>query len=268
MRRVLPIAPAALFFLAAAAVGGRPASAEPNLVLSYNIEYGGIKIMQLDARLDLTEGTRSDYSISLEGRTVGFIGNLKPVAFTATSEGTAGDHGMQPAVYATTTNKRNKQKSLTITFQPDDAPVTNFVPADDREDPGPPELLKDSIDPGSAIVGLIRTLATTSSCEEMVRIFDGKRSYDITFNDMPTELLKESSHSIFSGLAHRCHATMVPRYGFKPRKGNLWESTTVWFGRVLSDAPMVPVRIDTQISLGPVRLNLVSARWLDQRASR
>jgi hypothetical protein len=36
----------------------------------------------------------------------------------------------------------------------------------------------------------------------------------------------------------------------------------------LSDAPMLPVRIDTQIGLGPVRLNLIAAHWLDQRASR
>ena len=46
------------------------------------------------------------------------------MAFTATAEGTAQDRGMQPAVYATTTQKRDKQKSLTITFQPDDVPVT------------------------------------------------------------------------------------------------------------------------------------------------
>ena len=268
MRRVLPVGTATLLFLSLAVGGGRHAFAEPNLLLGYNIEYGGIRIMQLDARLDLAEGAQSEYLISLEGHTVGFLGNLKPVAFTATSEGIADDNRMQPALYATTTNKRNKQKSLTVTFQPNNAPVTSFTPPDDREDPGPPEMLKDSIDPGSAIVSLIRTLAMTSSCKDTVQVFDGKRRYDIAFADMPNELLKESSHSMFSGWTHRCHATMVLRSGFKPGKRNPWDNSTVWFGRVLNDAPMLPVRIDTQFSLGPVRLNLVSARWLEQRASR
>jgi Protein of unknown function (DUF3108) len=269
MRRVFfPVGIAALCFATIIAVGTNTALADPNLALTYSIEYGGIRIMELDARLDLAEGAQSDYSISLDGHTVGFLGNLKPVAFSATAEGTAGERGMQPAVYATTTHKRNKLKSLTITFQPNDAPITSFTPPDDKEDPGPPELLKDSIDPGSAVVGLIHTLATTSSCNDTIRIFDGKRRYDITFTDLPNERLKPSSHSMFSGRTHPCHATMVPRYGFKRGKGNPWDNSTVWFGQVLSDAPMLPVRIDTQIGLGPVRLNLIAAHWLDQRASR
>jgi len=268
MRRVLSVGIAGLFFAAVATEGARSAVAEPNLVLGYSIEYGGIRIMELDARLDLAGSTQTDYSIRLDGHTVGFLGNLKPVAFTATAEGTAGDSGMQPAIYATTTQKRKKQKSLTITFQPNDAPVTSFTPPDDWEDPGPPELLKGSIDPGSAVVGLIRTLATTSSCRDTIRIFDGKHRYDLTFTDLPEERLNPSSHSMFSGLTHPCRANMVPRYGFKSGKGTPWDKSTVWFGRVLAGAPMLPVRIDTRIGLGPVRLNLISARWLDQRASR
>jgi hypothetical protein len=268
MKSLLSLGIAGLIFAALVAGGARSVLAEPNLVLGYSIEYGGIRIMELDARLDLADATQSDYSITLEGHTVGFLGNLKPVAFTATAQGTAAGSGMQPDVYATTTQKRKKQKSLRITFQPNDAPVTSFTPPDDWEDPGPPELLKDSIDPGSAIVGLIRNLATTSSCQDTIRIFDGKHRYDITFTDLPDERLKPSSHSIFSGRAHPCHATMVPRYGFKRGKDNPWDNSTVWFGQVLANAPLLPVRIDTQIGLGPVRLNLISARWLDQRASR
>ena len=61
MRRALSVGIAGLLLAVVAAGGARSAAAEPNLLLSYSIEYGGIRVMEVDARLDLANGTRSDY---------------------------------------------------------------------------------------------------------------------------------------------------------------------------------------------------------------
>lgn len=268
MRRFLPIRVALLALLAFAAGGASRAAAEPELVLAYDIYFSGITIMQLEARLNLVEGAQGRYAIAIEGRTVGLIDSVRPIAFLAMSEGISNGHGLQPARYATSTEKRSKRKGLTVAFLPHGAPVTRFTPPDDEEEPALPELLKDSIDPGSALLTLIRTLSDTASCTGTIQVFDGKRRYDVTLADLPHQMLQKSSYSIYSGEAQRCHATMVPLHGFKPGKRNMWDDTTIWFGHVLDGAPPLPVRIDAEINIGAVRLHLASARWLDQRASR
>lgn len=268
MRRLPPIRGAVLALLAFAAGGAGHAAAEPGLLLTYDIYYTGITIMRLEARLNFAEKAQDEYAIALDGRTVGLIHRLKPLAFTATSEGVSDGKGLQPARYATTTEKRKKHKSLTVAFQPHGTPSIRFTPMDDAEEPAPPELLKDTIDPASAVLTLIRTLSDTASCAGKVQVFDGKRRYDVKFADLPLQMLQKTSYSIYSGEAKRCHASMMPLHGFKPGKRVLWEDTTIWFGQVLDGAPALPVRIDTQIKIGAVKLHLVSARWLDQRASQ
>jgi hypothetical protein len=57
-------------------------------------------------------------------------------------------------------------------------------------------------------------------------------------------------------------------HGFKPGKRRPLDDTVIWLGRVLEGAPPLPVRVETEISLGAVRLELASARWADRQASR
>ena len=268
MRRFPPIRAAVLGLLAFAASGAGRAAAEPDLLLAYDVYYSGITIMEVEAQVALADDARSAYAILIRGRTVGLAHTLKPVAFTAISEGVSNGHGLEPARYVTTTEKRSKHKGLTVAFLPHGAPMTRFTPPDDAEEPAPPELLKNVIDPASAMLTLIRTLSDTATCAGTLQVFDGKRRYDAELADLPGETLEKSSYSIYSGDARRCHLAIVPLHGFKPGKSTPWEDTTIWFGPVLDGAPPLPVRIDSQISIGPVRLHLVSARWLDQRASR
>ena len=268
MHRILPIRTAVLVLLAFAAGGAGQAVAEPDLVLGYDMYFSGITIMQLEARLDLAGGTQGEYTITVEGRTVGLVDTLKPIAFTAMSEGVANGYGLQPALYATTTEKRSKRKGLTVTFLPYGTPVTRFTPPDDEEEPAPPELLEDSLDPVSAFLSLMRSVSDTSSCTGTIQVFDGKRRYDVEVADLPHEVLQKSSYSIYGGETQRCRGTMIPRYGFGPGNPKMFDRTTIWFGHVLRDAPPVPVRIDAEIGIAAARLYLVSVRWLDQRANR
>ncbi len=265
--RLLPLQIAALAPLLCAGAGIVPAYAESELLLDYDIRYGGISIMELTARLDLAEGKDPSYAISLQGRTVGLIDALKPIAFTATSEGVANGHGLQPALYSTTTHKHKKHKALSIAFAPDQTPVTHFTPADDAEEPAPPQMLEGSVDPASAILTLIRTVSETGSCSGTVEVFDGKKRYDVTFVDLPREMLQKTSYALYSGEAKRCRLDVRALHGFKPGKRTL-DGTTVWFGTVLDGVPPLPVRIETEISLGQVRLELTSVRWADQEANR
>lgn len=249
-------------------LGMAGASAAPDLVLDYDIYYGGVSVMKVEARLDWDEGANPGYAITLEGRTVGLFDTLKPLAFKATAEGVSTGMSFVPSYYATSTHKRGKQKALSVHFRPNGAPVARFTPADDAEEPAPPELLQNAIDPGSAVLTLLNSFARSSACSGKILVYDGKRRYDVAFIDLPREMLQKTSYSIYSGEAKRCRLDMTPVFGFKPGKRALLDESTVWFGKVLDNAPPLPVRIDAKIGLGPVRLHLASARWVDQQASR
>ncbi|HXV22937.1 MAG TPA: DUF3108 domain-containing protein [Alphaproteobacteria bacterium] len=268
--RLLPLRIAALASFLHAWAATAPAEAQGDLLLVYDMRYGGVSIMELMARVDLAEGNRQGYSISLQGRTVGLIDALKPMAFTATSQGVSNGHGLQPALYSTTTRKRGKKKALSVDFAPDRTPVARFTPPDDAEEPAPPEILEGSVDPASALLTLIQMVSKTASCSGAgtVEVFDGKKRYDVTFVDLPREMLHKTSYSLYSGEATRCRMDMRPLHGFKPGKRRPLDGTMVWFGKALDGAPPLPVRIETEISLGSVRLELASVRWADQQASR
>jgi hypothetical protein len=250
------------------AAGASAQAAQSDLLLAYDVRYGGVTIMKLQARLDLATGLDRSYAVALEGRTVGLLDRLKPIVFTATSEGVSSGNRLQPALYATTTVKRQKRKGVTIAFTPEAAPVTQFTPADDAEELPPPEVLEGSIDPASAFLTLVRSVADTAACAGTVEVFDGKRRYDVTFSTTAREILQKTSHSPYAGEAKRCQVKMRPVHGFKPGKRRPLDGTTLWFADVLNGAPPLPVRIETEISLGAVRLELTSARWAEQQASR
>jgi uncharacterized protein DUF3108 len=243
-------------------------AARSDLLLAYDVRYGGITVMKVEARLDLAAGSDRSYAIALEGRTVGLLNTLKPITFTATSKGFSSEAGFQPAFYATTTVKRDKRKGLTIAFAPGGTPVTQFTPADDAEELPPAELLEGSVDPASAFLELARSVAESAACSGTAGVFDGKRRYDVIFTSLPRETLQKTSHSPYAGETKRCRIKMRPLHGFKPGKPRPLDGTELWFAEVLSGAPPLPVRIETEISLGAVRLELTSARWAEQQASR
>jgi hypothetical protein len=250
-------------------VAARPAeAARSDLLLAYDVRYGGVTVMKVEARLDLAAGSDRSYAIALEGRTVGLLNSLKPIVFTATSKGVSTEAGFQPALYATTTVKRDKRKGVTIAFAPDGTPATQFTPADDAEELPPAELLEGIVDPASAFLELVRSVAETAACSGTAGVFDGKRRYDVTFTSLSRETLQKTSHSPYAGETKRCRIKMRPLHGFKPGKPRPLDGTELWFAEVLSGAPPLPVRIETEISLGAVRLELTSARWAEQQASR
>ena len=251
-----------------AAIGAVRALAASDLVLDYDVVYSGMSVMKVEAQLDLAEAPDPGYAISLQGHTVGLFDTLKPLAFTANAQGLSGGTGLEPTYYATTTHKRGKHKALSIHFRPSGGPMARFTPADDAEEPAPPELLKNAIDPGSAILTLLSSFSRASACSGKVQVFDGKRRYDVAFTNLPREMIQKTSYSIYSGEARRCRLDMTPVFGFKPGKRALLDESTIWFGQVLDGAPPLPVRIDAKIELGSVRLHLASARWVDQQASR
>jgi hypothetical protein len=260
-----PLRAAILAATLCAAATPTGAAAESDLLLTYDVRFSGVTIMQAEARLNLAEGVDERYEVGLKGRTVGLIDRLKPIAFTAASEGAASPAGLQPVLYSTSTAKRDKRKGLTVAFAPETVPVTQFTPPDDAEEPVPPELLEGTLDPASAMLALVRSVARTGSCAGSQAIFDGKRRYDVTFADLPKQRLE---HEAYAGEASLCRAQSRPVFGFKPGKRAPLDGTILWFGQVLEGAPPLPIQVETEISVGAVWMELTSARWVDRQASR
>jgi hypothetical protein len=149
-----------------------------------------------------------------------------------------------------------------------EAEGTQFTPPDDAEEPAAPELLEGSLDPATALLAAVRSVAETASCAGPLPVFDGKRRYDVSFANLPRQVLQKTGSSGFSGEASVCRLKVKPLHGFKPGKRNALDGTMIWFGMAVAQAPPVPVRIETEISLGAVSIELGSARWANQQASR
>ena len=74
MRSVLSVGIAGLFYAVVAAGGARSAVAEPNLLLSYSIDFGGIRVMD-GARSD--DDKKSDFRISAIDNVNRFVATVK-----------------------------------------------------------------------------------------------------------------------------------------------------------------------------------------------
>ena len=72
MRLRVGVRNAALALLLCAA-GASAEAAQSDLLLAYDVRYGGVTIMKLEARLDLAVGSDRSYAIAVEGRTVGLL---------------------------------------------------------------------------------------------------------------------------------------------------------------------------------------------------
>jgi hypothetical protein len=166
---------------------------------------------------------------------------------------------MRPQRYQTSGEYRGKQRLAQLDYDGGGGVRTHIDPPaelDDR-DPVPPALQQDTVDPLTA--GL---RAVLSGCRGQLRVFDGRRRYDLTLTDLGDADTPPSRHTVYSGRARHCRATIQPLAGFwrsEPRHDERPTHVDAWIAAPRSGVLPVPVYLELAAPRGTLAIHLAAA---------
>jgi hypothetical protein len=248
------------------AAGQAPAdAAAPGAEMTYGVYVGGVHVVDAVASLALAENR---YRVRLQAAMQGFLGTLAPITADTVAEGRLADGSVRPARYRSVATWRNRPRLTELRYGGDAVEVITDPPPEQEREPVPEALRRDTVDPLTAAVGMIETLARGGRCDGRVPVFDGRQRYDLDFAAAGEEELAPSDVGLFRGRAQVCTVTFRPLAGrwkaarrdrdegAPPRRGAPAVPMTLWLARLTpGDAP-VPVRLAAETPFGTVLVHL------------
>jgi hypothetical protein len=241
------------------------------LDLSYDLSLGGLTVMSFEFDVE-TNGDH--YAVDFSGRTRGMLSLLGSGYVVSSSQGRLLPDGTpEPEVYASHSDGNEGEKRTQIQFdrngpahwsaipQPgsDGEPVTP-IPADSI--PGTRDLL-------SGLLDMAATLSKGQSCTQQLKIFDGRRRFDLKFSDRGEDIVVPEGAGFYAGPAQHCHLDFVRIGGYPtdPAKRIAGDDAEFWLAHVLPNEPPVPVEIVFKGRLGMMHARLSQARHGDDERS-
>jgi len=242
-----------------------PAQAELGVALDYEVRFGPLQILAIRNTTRLHD---DHYEATSEMRTVGMVAWLFPWTAEATTSGRGSGAALTPDRHRAHGAIRGTARSVAIEYGRDGLVTAEVTPpADlDERDPVPAALQQSTIDPLTA--GLA---AVTSGCAGTLRVFDGRRRYDMVLADQGEAEVPPSSHALYQGLARRCRATITPVAGFWRRSAqedyrpSLLDS---WIAAPRPGLLPVPVYLELTAPRGTVGIYLSAASALADDGAR
>jgi hypothetical protein len=251
---LLAIVLAAVVIAPAAAAAGAPGA-----VLDYEVRYGPLQVLALrtTARFD---GDR--YQATTDVRTVGVVGALFPWRAASDSRGLRDDRAMRPLRFRTAGEYRGTSRLAEIEYQGDAGPRVHILPPaeNDDRDPVPAALQQATIDPLTASLA-----AVSSGCQGTLRVFDGRRRYDLVLNDLGETATPPSRHTRYAGRARHCRALIQPLAGFwrsEPRHDERPTQVDYWIASPRPDLIAVPVYLELSAPRGTLAVHLSAVEAL------
>jgi hypothetical protein len=223
--------------------------------LVWQVYLGGFNLGNIGLK---TSFSGNGYSAVSRLKTAGVVNSFYEAVIDATTVGVVAGQTLQPTKYnSNTVNERMSQK---VDLSYSAAGIDLFAePAYNTERyPVSMEQKRGTLDPLSGIVhslsGITRSAA--KPCGDTVRVFDGRRRYDIELKFQGQDKLK--SDEGYSGPAMRCTISYKQIAGFKPNinKGRALPTISVWFANLESStggpiqAFHVPVKVMTETPYG------------------
>ncbi len=250
----------ALLPVPAVARGDVPAVADARL--DYRAYAHGLPVLRIQAALALWPG---GYQVRLRYRTVGLVGFFFHGQQEDHVSGVWHDGHPAPRLYRSDGVWHGTPHHLTMTYD-DGRPELRTVlpPIRAHREPVPPAAQRGTIDTLSALVDLLRQIASTGGCTDHVRTFDGRRLSVIVARDAGTTVLPPRSGAVFAGPALRCDFTGHMLAGFlygqqqhdsRPLRGS------AWFAPLVPGGPLWPVRLRFQTDwFGDVTMVLTASQ--------
>jgi hypothetical protein len=241
-----------LLTIAVMSSASTPARGE--IVAEYAVRYGPLTILSLRATTQSADG---HYRTTTEARTVGLAGIAFPWHASATTEGQLLASGMQPLTHRSSGEYRGQHRSVVIDYSTVGGIVAAIQPAadDDYRDVVPVALQQETVDPLTATLS-----ALASHCHGTVRVFDGRRRYDMQLADLGEVEVPRSLDTIYTGPARRCRSEMQPIAGFwrtGPQHDERPARLDSWVAAPRPDVPVLPVYLELSSQRGTLSIHLI-----------
>lgn len=240
---------------------------------SYDVWTGGFRALAVDLTLRTTAG---GYTADMKVRTDGFIGNVAPWHAEAVATGTLSGSGRPSSDrYSNTSTWAGKKSVTALDWQGDGSATITFQPQRDLPEDISPADGKDASDPLTAVLGgLDRVARRTALCPDPLRIFDGRRRFDVRMAPASPRSVPASDKALYAGPARVCRLGVTPLAGawrwrssgaLVPPGGSLSDTPDaflLYFAQPSPDLPTVPVRVEGNTSYGPIVAYLTALKKL------
>lgn len=239
------------------------------LALKYDVYAGGFKALNASLVMDLD---KKAYDMALNAETQGVIGSLFPWKASFNTAGHADAKGaLIPSLYTERSSWRRKVSFKEMSYSPTGKVLKTILQDNGKTttDRDINSILSDhAVDVLTGTLTMLQSAKNTRKCNGKFPVFDGKRRFNITLNDMGTDILPPSRYSTFKGEAMRCTLTVEPVAGFAKKDAKrgwmavqnhtekLNKRPTLWLARMQDSDQVVPVRMEIASDYGSVVAHL------------
>lgn len=249
---------------AAQAVDAPPPPTEPvvqgtgpasTVQLVWQVYLGGFNLGNVGIKSSFAGNS---YSAVSRLKTAGVVNSFYEAVIDATSVGAVNGGGLQPQKYDSNTNNEKTNQKVGLVYSAAGIQLFSDPPYNTERFPVTEEQKRGTLDPLSGLVFALSGVSQSAAkpCGETVRVFDGRRRYDIELNYVGQDKVKTDGG--YSGPAVKCTVIYKQLAGFKPNlnKGKSIPVITTWLAPMESSAGgpvkkfMVPVKIMTDTPYG------------------
>jgi len=231
------------------------AGAQSAMTTEYDVRYGPLTVLSLRATTESAEGR---YRTTTDAHTVGVVAMMFPWHASATTEGRIEANGFRPVAHRSSGEYRGQRRSVVIDYGVGGAVVAAVEPPadDDYREAVPIAAQQETVDP------LTATLSTLASqCRGTVRVFDGRRRYDMDLTDLGEADVPRSRGAAYAGSARHCRTEMRPIAGFwrtGPQHDERPSRLDSWIASPRPGLPPVPVYIELSSQRGTLSIVLTT----------
>ena len=253
-----------IFILLLLAIVPFQAKAAEPLRVTYGLFASGFHVVDMTGTYDVTN---DKYDLKMDLQTIGMLSSVAPWAGIINSNGINKGAQSTPLKHSFASTWQGETEITQFTFNKEGRLVSHSR----KENDGTvvdkmPDVDVYSDNPTDMLSALFRAMSN-DSCSGTYPALDGKRRFDMVFSSKGRQVMKPSSYSTFSGNAEMCEIEIKPvggKWREKPRgwmsiqeqaKGN-GQLPRIWFGKVRSDMPRIPVRFFIKTDYGAMVMHL------------
>jgi hypothetical protein len=253
--------------LATLAATTAPARAAKPVTLTYAGYMAGLPVFSLTTTVTLPAGTipgNGGYSIAADGQTAGNLRMLYPYQANVKATGALAGQKAAPQQFRSVSQIMGRQEAVTLTYGTGGKVGINAQPLTRQaEEAAAQGFANGTMDPASAVVGMVAHFAKTHQCEGTYKLFDGVRRYDLKLAQGGFVDLAPLQQSYYDGSATECRAEPQLLQGFSnvAQQSQFYpQSARLWLAPAVEGLPAIPVRIEAQNALGVMVLDLVGVQ--------
>jgi Protein of unknown function (DUF3108) len=243
--------------IALAICSGSARAEDPDLIfLRFEVFAGpGLHFLTLQVSV---EQSQERYSLTVDAETRGVADLFVDLRSRLEARGRVSGDALFPDAMRAETHRRGIDLHTRIDYGTNGAVVAEVTPPPTGEvTPVSAAQMRGTIDQLSAYLQLARHLAARSACTLALQVFDGRRRYDLTFTDLPPEVLPG-----FPSETRVCQMRRRRIAGFPIDRGGdqAADQGKLVFARLVPGDVMIPVRMEFGSEFGLFIANLAELR--------